>query len=163
MSAYRYRYLPLGRRAGLASSVPRADIIAHLLRMDAVGIERRHWIATLLLDLVDDRAKPQRRVVNPLWRIELPTDEGERIEEAGHERGANMVRALHQAIFMADTSIEQHAMDELRALIPIARILIADLEIDAQTQEARRVPLDDGGGIVGCPIVFVDRIAVNLS
>ena len=96
-------------------SVPRADIIAHLLRMDAVGIERRHWIATLLLDLVDDRAKPEHPVINPFWWIELASDECERIEGAGRERGANMIRALHQAIFMADTSIEQHAMDELRA------------------------------------------------
>src|SRR5260370_39909421 len=130
--------------------------------MDAVGIERRHGVATLLLGPVGDRAKPERRVVNPLWRIELPTDEGERIEDAGSERGANMVRALHQAIFMADASVEQHAMDELRALVDIERILITDLKIDAETQEARRVPLDNGSGIVGCPIVLVDRIAVNL-
>jgi hypothetical protein len=41
-------------------------------------------------------------------------------------------------------------MEELRALMPIARILIAGLEINAQTQDARRVSLDDGGGIVGC-------------
>ena len=62
---------------------------------------------------------------------------------------------------MADASIKQHAMDELRALVDIKQVLIADLEIDAETQEARRVPLDDGGGIVGCPIVLVDRITVN--
>src|SRR2546430_158368 len=112
--------------------------------MDAVGIERRHRVATLLLVLVVDRAKPERRVVNPLWRIELPSDEGECIEGARHERGASMVRALHQAIFMADASIEQHSMDELRAVVEIDRILIADLKIDAETQQARRVPLDNG-------------------
>src|SRR5215475_14315161 len=72
-----------------------------------------------------------------------------------------MVRALDQAIFVADASIEQHAMDELRALVDIKQVLIADLEIDAETQEAGRVLLDDGSGIVGCPIVLVDRITVN--
>ena len=71
-----------------------------------------------------------------------------------------MVRALHQPIFMANTSVEQHAMDELRALVDIKQVLIADLEIDAETQ-ARRVLLDDGSGMIGCPIVLVDRIAVN--
>src|SRR5215469_10566247 len=101
--------------------------------MDAVRIEWRHGVAPLLLTLVGDRAKPERRVVDPLWRIELPTDEGEGIEGARHERGTNMVCALHQAIFMADTSVVQHAMDELRALMPIARILITDLKIDAET------------------------------
>src|SRR5499427_10518415 len=62
---------------------------------------------------------------------------------------------------MADASIKQHAMDELRALVDIKQVLIADLEIDAETQEARRVLLDDGSGMIGCPIVLVDRIAVN--
>src|SRR5262244_3600097 len=109
--------------------------------MDTVGIERRHGVAALLLVLVGDRAKRERHVVNPLWRIELPTDEREGIEGAGRDRGAGMVRALHQAVFMADPSVVQHAMHELRALMPIARILIADLKIDAQTEEARRVPL----------------------
>src|SRR6266436_221154 len=104
-----------------------------LLCMDAFGIERRHGVATLLLVLVVDCAKPERRVVNPLWRIELPSDEGERIERARHERGANVVRALHQAIFMADASIEQHAMDEFRAMVEIDRILIANLKVDAET------------------------------
>src|SRR5215471_16357976 len=110
-------------------------MIAHLPRVDAVGIERRHRVATRLLVLVGGRAKPEHRVVNPLWWIELASDEGERIEGAGRERGANMVRALHQAIFMADASIKQHAMDELRAQVVIKQVLIADLEIDAQTQE----------------------------
>jgi hypothetical protein len=32
---------------------------------------------------------------------------------------------------MADAGVEQHAMDELGALMPVGRILIADLEIDA--------------------------------
>ena len=60
------------------------DIIAHLLRMDAVGIERRHRIATRLLVLVGGRAKPEHRVVDPFWRIVLASDEGERIERARH-------------------------------------------------------------------------------
>src|SRR6516164_8218492 len=105
--------------------------------MDAVGIERRHRVATGLLVLVGDRAKPEHRIVNPFWRIELASDEGERIEGAGRERGANVVRALHQAILMADASIEQHAVDELRAMIEIEEVLIADLKIDAKTQQAR--------------------------
>jgi hypothetical protein len=50
--------------------------------MDAVGIERRHRVATRLLVLVGGRAKPERRVVNPLWWIELASDEGEGIERA---------------------------------------------------------------------------------
>ena len=33
-----------------------------------------------LLVLVGDRTKPEHSVVNPLWRIELPSDQGERIE-----------------------------------------------------------------------------------
>src|SRR5215467_1752419 len=130
--------------------------------MDAVRIERRHRIATRLLVLVGVRAKPQRRVVNPLWRIELASDEGERIERARHQRSPNVVRALDQAIFMADARIKQHAMDELRALVDIKQVLIADLEIDAETQEARRVLSDDGSGMIGCPMVLVERIAVNL-
>src|SRR5215470_64797 len=63
---------------------------------------------------------------------------------------------------MADARIKQHAMEELRALVDIKQVLIADLEIDAETQEARRVLLDDGSGMIGYPIVLVDRIAVNL-
>src|SRR5215471_2299075 len=63
---------------------------------------------------------------------------------------------------MADASIEQHAVDELRALVDIKQVLIADLEIDAETQKARWVLLDDGSGMIGCPIVLVERIAVNL-
>src|SRR3984957_10025183 len=59
--------------------------------MDAVGIERRHRVATRLLVLVGDRAKPERRVVSPLWRIELASDEGERIERARHQRSANLL------------------------------------------------------------------------
>src|SRR5882724_10899990 len=104
--------------------------------MDAVGVERRHRVAARPLVLVGARAKPERRVVNPLWRIELASDEGERIERARHERRADVVRALDQAIFMADAGIEQHAMDELRALGDIKQVLIADLQIDAETQEA---------------------------
>src|SRR5215813_4337291 len=115
--------------------------------MDTVGIERRHGIAALLLVLVGDRAKSERHVVDPLWRIELPTDEGEGIEGARHERGTSMVRALHQAIFMADASVVQDAMDELRPLMPVICILIADLKIDAETQDARRVSLDHDSGI----------------
>src|SRR5262249_36045322 len=57
---------------------------AGLLRMDAVGIERRHRVATRLLVLVGGRAKPEHRVVDPLWRIELAPDEGERIDRARH-------------------------------------------------------------------------------
>src|SRR5437899_11790677 len=101
--------------------------------MDAVGIERRHRVAARLLVLVGARAKPERRVVNPLWRIELASDEDERIERARHQRRANVVRALDQAIIMADASIKQHAMDELRALVGIKQVLIADLEIAAET------------------------------
>src|SRR5438477_3452363 len=70
--------------------------------MDAVGIERRLRIATRFLVLVGARAKPERRVVNPLWRIEPASDEGERIARARHQRSANVVGALDQAIFMAD-------------------------------------------------------------
>jgi hypothetical protein len=62
----------------------RSTNCSRLLRMDAVGIERRHRVATRLLVLVGGRAKPERRVVNPLWRIELASDEGERIERARH-------------------------------------------------------------------------------
>src|SRR5258708_8931377 len=109
-----------------------------LLCMDAVAIERRHGVATLLLVLVVDCSKPEHRVVNPLWRIELASEEGERIERARHERGANVVRALHQAIFMADASIEQHAMDELRAMVEIDRILIANLKIDCRDLRGAR-------------------------
>src|ERR1700730_2574356 len=114
--------------------------------MDAVGIERPHRVAARLLVLVSARAKPEHRVVNPFWRIELASDEGERIERARHQRSADMVRALDQAIFMADASVEQHAMNELRALVDIKQVLIADLEIDAETQQARSVLLDVGAG-----------------
>jgi hypothetical protein len=110
--------------------------------MDAVGIERCQGITALLLVLVGDRAKPERRVVNPFWRIELASNEGERIKGAGRERGANMVRALHQAIFVADAGIEQHAMDKLRALVEIEHVLIADLDRQlARPNECRHVRL----------------------
>src|SRR6516165_11267113 len=114
----------------------RSTNCSRLLRVDAVGIERRHRVATRLLVMVGLRAKPEHRVVNPLWRIELAPDEGERIKRARHQRSANVVRALDQAIFMADASIKQHAMDELRALVDIKHVLIADLEIDTETQQA---------------------------
>src|SRR6516164_5491771 len=103
--------------------------------MDAVGIERRHRVATGLLVLVGDRAKPEHRIVNPFWRIELASDEGERIEGAGRERGANMVRALHQAIFMADASIKQQAMDELRVVLSRERVVVAELMMGAEPLE----------------------------
>src|SRR5215471_7691545 len=97
-----------------------------LLHVDAVGIERRHRVAARLLVLVGDRAKSEHRVVNPLWRVDLASDEGERIERARHQRRANVVRALDQPIFMADASIKEHAMDEFRPLIEIIQVLIAD-------------------------------------
>jgi hypothetical protein len=62
----------------------RSTNCSRLLRVDAVGIERRHRVATRLLVVVGALAKPEHRVVNPLWRIELASDEGERIERARH-------------------------------------------------------------------------------
>ena len=56
---------------------------------------------------------------------------------------------------MADASIKQHPMDELGALVDIKQVLIADLEIDAETQEARRVLLDDGRGMIGGTLATV--------
>jgi hypothetical protein len=44
-----------------------------------------------------------------------------------------MVCALHQPVFVADASIEQYTMDKLRALIDIEKVLIANLQIDAET------------------------------
>src|SRR5258708_2239509 len=90
-----------------------------LLRVDAVGIDRSYWIASHLFNLVLRRACLERHIVDPSRRIELPPDESKRIEETRPERSTDMVCTLHQPVFVADTSIEQHTMDKLRALIEI--------------------------------------------
>jgi hypothetical protein len=55
-----------GRGYSRRSGVP-IDAYSHGYGWDRAG----HGVAPLLLVLVGDRAKPERRVVNPLWRIEL--------------------------------------------------------------------------------------------
>src|SRR5262245_305661 len=90
-----------------------------LSRVDAVGIERRHGITALLLRLVNYGAEPKHRVVDPFWRIELSSDEGKCVEGTRRERRTDVIRALHQPVFMTDARIEQDAMDELRALVAI--------------------------------------------
>jgi len=63
-----------------------------------------------------------------------------------------MIRALHQAIFVADASVVQHPMDELRALMPIAHILIADLEIDAHDNLILCGPTGIGKSWLACAL-----------
>jgi hypothetical protein len=104
--------------------------------VDAVGIEGSHGIAPLPFPVTDNGSLPQHGVVYPVGRVNLASNEGERIEGAGRKRGAKVICALYQPILVADASIEQHAVDELRAMVEIEEVLIADLKIDAKTQDS---------------------------
>src|SRR5882672_7746468 len=106
--------------------------------MQALRINRLNRIAGSLLEVLDALASggDGGRFGPVLGRVEHAAEEVHGVEEARDDRGADMVRAANQPVFVGDTGVEEDAVHELSALFEEEHVLVAGFEIDAEADEA---------------------------
>jgi hypothetical protein len=62
-----------------------------------------------------------------------------------------MFGSVHQPVLMAETCVEQDTVQEFGAFVQIQHVLIANIQVDAQTQQAIGVTVSDGSRVIGFP------------
>ena len=76
-----------------------------------------------------------------------------------------MVAPPDEPVLVVDPMVEQLAVQRLRPVLELERVLVAHLHVDVQSGGGDQVPVALGQrpGVVGVEVGLVDRVAVELG